>query len=150
MWRCTGRRNVAWPTTTPGSAAAAHTWRRGRRPRPRWPRTCLPETTTRGRARRRCCAGRWPRCPHRPGPDGWGCAPMAGTSPVKSYSNLIMHVDATPTVVAAGAPVTLVASLTEDDAPLTGRATVQVEAQDPLGGVTLLPLPEITAGTAQG
>lgn len=78
---------------------------------------------------------------------------QTGTLPysvvVQSYSNLMMHADATPTVVAPGAPVTLVASLSEYGVPVAGRATVQVEALDPLGAVTPLALPETAAGTFQ-
>jgi hypothetical protein len=76
---------------------------------------------------------------------------QTGTLPysliVQSYSNLLMHADATPTVVAPSVPVTLVASLSEYEVPLAGRATVQVEARDPRGGLTLLPLRETGPAT---
>jgi hypothetical protein len=76
---------------------------------------------------------------------------QTGTLPynlvVQSYSNLMMEADATPTIVAPSQPVTLVAALREYDVPVAGRATVQVEAEDPLGGLELVPLPETAAGT---
>ena len=67
MWRFTAGRSGAWPITTRASGQAGRTWPPGRKPRSCWPLTWAPASMIPARARRACCAGRWPACRSGPG-----------------------------------------------------------------------------------